>query len=418
MEFNWNRLIAGLIAFLLVLLLLPRKAQAASSGEIRGQINTLKQQQTELRDEISQLQTEYDKNRNDVLEIVRRKNLVEQEISNLHHQVSNVQSQLDAYRTLIADSQGELDAAKSSYDAMNTASKVRIRAVEENPGLSYWQVLFRADSFSDFLDRLNMVTEIAASDQRRLAELTQAYQAVCAAQDTLNAEKAEVEQTQQELDLVQTELEQKQKDADAILQELMAKGTEIQALREQLDQEDASLLDEIAKAEKEYHDAKHREWLEYMESCTTVPPETTLPSSPTEPDNGSSETNWLRPCSYRYLSSPFGLRESPTTGASTYHQGVDLAAPKGTPVYAARSGVVTRAGYSSSAGYLVSINHGDGYSSVYMHMTTYAVSVSTAVSAGQLIGYVGNTGIATGYHLHFGIAYNGSYINPCTLISF
>lgn len=89
-----------------------------------------------LREEISQLQTECDKNRNDVLEIVRRKNLVEREISNLHHQISNVQSQPDAYRTLIADSQEELDAAKSSYDAMNAASKVRIRAVEENPGLS------------------------------------------------------------------------------------------------------------------------------------------------------------------------------------------------------------------------------------------------------------------------------------------
>lgn len=125
MDFNWNRLIAGLIAFLLVLLLLPGKAQAASSGEIRRQINTLKQ-----------LQTECDKNRNDVLEIVRRKNLVEREISNLHHQISNVQSQPDAYRTLNADSQEELDAAKSSYDAMNAASKVRIRAVEENPGLS------------------------------------------------------------------------------------------------------------------------------------------------------------------------------------------------------------------------------------------------------------------------------------------
>lgn len=136
MDFNWNRLIAGLIAFLLVLLLLPGKAQAASSGEIRRQINTLKQQQTELREEISQLQTECDKNRNDVLEIVRRKNLVEREISNLHHQISNVQSQPDAYRTLIADSQEELDAAKSSYDAMNSASIVRIRAVEENPGLS------------------------------------------------------------------------------------------------------------------------------------------------------------------------------------------------------------------------------------------------------------------------------------------
>lgn len=125
MDFNWNHLIAGLIAFLLVLLLLPGKAQAASSGEIRRQINTLKQ-----------LQTECDKNRNDVLKIVRRKNLVEREIRNLHHQISNVQSQPDAYRTLIADSQEELDAAKSSYDAMNAASKVRICAVEENPGLS------------------------------------------------------------------------------------------------------------------------------------------------------------------------------------------------------------------------------------------------------------------------------------------
>lgn len=135
MDFNWNHLTAGLIAFLLVLLLLPGKAQAASSGEIRRQINTLKQQQTEFREEISQLQTECDKNRNDVLEIVRRKNLVEREISNLHHQISNVQSQPDAYRTLIADSQEELDATKSSYDAMNAASKVRIRAVGENPGL-------------------------------------------------------------------------------------------------------------------------------------------------------------------------------------------------------------------------------------------------------------------------------------------
>lgn len=79
---------------------------------------------------------------------------------------------------------------------------------------------------------------------------------------------------------------------------------------------------------------------------------------------------------------------------------------------------MTRAAYSGSAGYFVAINHGDGYSSVYMHMTTYVVSPGNAVSGGQLIGYVGNTGIATGNHLHFGIAYNGQYINPCSLISF
>jgi murein DD-endopeptidase MepM/ murein hydrolase activator NlpD len=111
------------------------------------------------------------------------------------------------------------------------------------------------------------------------------------------------------------------------------------------------------------------------------------------------------------------MRESPTAGASTYHQGVDLAGPEGTPIYATRAGRVTTATYSSSAGYYVTINHLDGYSSIYMHMTNYVVSSGQTVSAGQLIGYMGNTGVSTGSHLHFGISYNGAYVNPCNYVN-
>ena len=78
---------------------------------------------------------------------------------------------------------------------------------------------------------------------------------------------------------------------------------------------------------------------------------------------------------------------------------------------------MTTATYGSAAGYYVTINHGDGFSSIYMHMTNYVVSAGQAVSAGQLIGYVGKTGVATGNHLHFGIAYNGAYVNPCAYVS-
>lgn len=422
MEWNWSRIIAGVAAFLLLLMFLPRHAQAASSGEIRKQIDALKQQRTELQTQIVQLQTQSDENKQDVLEIVSRKNQVDQEIDNLHRQASNVQAQLDAYATLIADEQEKLEAAQTHYDTLNAESKSRIRAMEEEGSLSYWEVLFHANSFSDFMDRLNMIEEIAAADNQRLASLKQAYQDVCGAQEALRSEKTELEQTRQELAAVQEALNKKRADADGIIQELIARGAEIQALQEELDSEDSALLDEIAKAEKEYNAAKYREWQEYMATYTTVPPETTVPAEPTKPDKDGDDTTpggtWLRPCAYRYMSSPFGLRKSPTTGASTYHQGVDLAAPQGTPIYAARAGIVTRAGYSTSAGYLIAINHGDGYSSIYMHMTTYVVSVNTAVSAGQLIGYVGNTGIATGYHLHFGIAYNGAYINPCSVIAF
>ena len=98
------------------------------------------------------------------------------------------------------------------------------------------------------------------------------------------------------------------------------------------------------------------------------------------------------------------------------HNGVDLACAQGTPIYAARSGQVTVAKYGTDAGYYVSINHGDGFASVYMHMTHYVVGVGQYVSQGQLIGYVGSTGASTGPHLHFGISKNGEYVNPMNYI--
>jgi murein DD-endopeptidase MepM/ murein hydrolase activator NlpD len=99
------------------------------------------------------------------------------------------------------------------------------------------------------------------------------------------------------------------------------------------------------------------------------------------------------------------------------HNGVDLAGISGTPIYAARSGKVTTATYGSSGGYYVNINHGDGFSSIYLHMTHYIVSAGQYVNQGQVIGYMGSTGASTGPHLHFGIAYNGVYVNPANYIS-
>ena len=125
------------------------------------------------------------------------------------------------------------------------------------------------------------------------------------------------------------------------------------------------------------------------------------------------------PCSYKYLSSPYGWRIHPVYGDRRFHSGVDLAGKGGTNIYATRSGTVTVADYEGDgAGNYVFINHGDGFSSVYMHMDYYIVSVGEYVSAGEVIGYVGTTGLSEGPHLHFGIAYNGAYVNPANYINF
>ena len=416
-------IMAAVMVLTLVLSLLPTRAYAASSSEIRKQINQLKDQKTELKSQIEDLKKQYQANKDDIADIVSRKNIIDQEIGLLHAQLDNINEQISAFGVLIADKQDELDNAQDHYDQLNEEYRVRVRTMEEEGTLSYWEVLFKANSFSDLLDRMSMIEEIAASDNRRLKELDEATQAVAKAQSELETEKADLETTKEELNATQAELDDKRSEADEVIAELIAKGVELEGMKTDLEAEDENLLKQIAQMEKEYNAAKHQEWLAYMATYTTVPPATTAaPSGSGSGSNSGTSTpssggSWLRPCSYTYMSSPFGFRTSPTSGASSYHQGVDLAAPANTPIYASRAGVVTTATYSNNAGYYVTINHGDGFSSIYMHMNNYVVSSGQAVSAGQLIGYVGRTGIATGYHLHFGIAYNGAYVNPCAYVS-
>ncbi len=446
-------IMAAVMILSLILSLIPA-ANAASSSEIRGQIDDLKALQTELRSQMEELKAQYEQNENEIADLVARKAIIDQEIFMLYSQINLINEQINAFALLIADKQDELDEAQNRYDALSEEHRARIRAMEEEGGMSYWEVLFKANSFADLLDRLNMIQEIAAADRRRLQELDDAADQVADAKDALQGEKDDLEATRQELDDTYADLEAKQQEAKAMIAELVERADELEALYEGFELEEADLLFEIAQKEKEYNDAKYLEWLAHIATATTATtaPTTQPTTAPTtqpgtedtegeEPDDGDGDAvviqptetepeptdppapteppaseGWIRPCSYTRLTSPFGYRDAPTAGASSFHQGVDLAGPEGTPIYAARSGTVTIARYSNSAGYYVTINHGDGFSSVYMHMTGYTVSVGQYVSQGQLIGYMGSTGISTGPHLHFGIALNGSYVNPALYV--
>lgn len=428
---------AAIMVLSLILSLIP-VASAASSSEIKKQIEQMKEEQERLQKEKEELMAAYEENEDEIARMVEEKNLIDQEIGILSAQVRLVNEQISAYNLLIADKQDELDQAEALYSALKEKNKARIRAMEEDNSLNYWSVLFEANSFFDLLDRLNMIEEIEASDRRRLQEMGEAARLVAAAKEELLLEKAELEATKAELDAMQAELDAKRVEAEELLSALIAKSREIEGLYELLEQEDNELLDEIAQAELDYEEAKLLEYLAWLATSetTTVPttaPPTAAPTNPADPTSsttaptsptgstgsgGGGSTYWMIPCSYVYVSSPFGDRDAPTAGASTNHKGIDLAASAGTPIYASRSGTVTIAKWSNSAGYYVTINHGDGYSSVYMHMTNYVVSKGDYVSQGQLIGYVGSTGYSTGPHLHFGIAYNGTYVNPALYVNF
>ena len=410
----WASILAGLLAVILVLSLvasvLPMYANAASLSELEKQKNALAAEKKEIDAKIAELEGQLSDNLSDMQAIVNQKNTIDQEIFMLYEQTTNLNEQIATYSLLIADKQDELDREEARLVELNEKNKERIRAMEENGGLSYWSVLFKANSFMDFLDRVNMIQEIAAADQRRLKEISDTAKAVEQTKKTLEEEKKGFEATKVELEASQVKLEERRAEADKLLADLVATGDEYEALLHAAEKDAAKIGKELDAAEDAYDEAERQQWLSTSEAPRP------------NPGGASSSTivnglKWVTPCSYVRLTSPFGWRIHPIYGDWRFHYGVDLAGPMGTPIVATRAGVVETTTYDSSSGYYVTLNHQDGFKSKYLHLTHYIVSPGQYVSAGQVIGYMGSTGASTGSHLHFSILYNGSHVNPMDYIS-
>lgn len=381
---------------------LPVQAFAATSAEIQKEIDALEEKNAEIQAQIDAIQSQYDANYSDMAAIVEQKSSIDQEITLLNNKIETTNQQISAYSQLIADTQDELDQAKANLDDLSEQHRERIRAMEEEGNVTYWKVIFDANSFMDLLDRITMVEEINAADRRRIDQMRVAADIVVATQLSLESEKTALEETRVQLAADEEILAEKRSESDELLYELEKKAEEFELLMEQSEALQEELMQEIAGKEKELEEAKYDEYLAKLALQGENPP---------------SDATWLTPVSGYTISSPFGMRTHPILGTQRMHNGIDMACAQGTPIYATRAGKVTVASYQAGgAGNYVSINHLDGFASIYMHMTHYVVSAGDTVSQGQLIGYVGSTGLSTGPHLHFGISYAGTYVNPLAYI--
>lgn len=449
----WLSIVAGiLVATTLVSLLsglIASNASATTSNELKEQLDALEKEKDAISDQLAELEKQQNANFSDMESIINQKSIIDQQVALLYAEIETVNRQIAAYSLLIADKQAELDVAEARLEELSEQNKERIRAMEEEGGLSLWSVIFEANSFSDLLDRIDMIDEITRADRKRLEEMSKVAEDVEAARDELTAEKQALEQVRQGLEATQKELDAKNAEADRLLADLVNVSEDLDKLHNEFEQMEEDFLDQIAQTEKEYNDKVKEELESSRKASLQVSIQASIEASIKESrrqeesrlqasrleasrheaskkptagggsqgsDKNPSGVIWRVPCDYVRVSSAFGYRWHPTTGEWSMHKGVDLAAPKGTPIYATRSGTVTIATYHKTAGNYVTINHQDGYSSVYMHMTHYVVGVGDYVKAGQLIGYVGSTGRSTGPHLHFGISLNGTYVNPMDYI--
>ena len=133
-------------------------------------------------------------------------------------------------------------------------------------------------------------------------------------------------------------------------------------------------------------------------------------------EDGLAGVPQFEPASIRYISSGFGYRHDPFTGAGAMHKGLDFRGPIGAPIFAAAKGRVSFVGQRSGYGNVVEIDHGNGLMTRYAHMSKFATKLGSAVEPGDTIGAIGSTGRSTGPHLHFEVRINGAAVNPRTFL--
>ena len=375
-------------------------------------------------------------------------------IRELDMQLLQLADELDQLETDIAAKQAEVDETtahlaeaeqteREQYEAM----KLRIQYMYEKGDSSYLDMLLSSGSMSELLNRAEYIQEISVYDR----DMLEKYKAIVA---DIAATKVKLEEELQQLEDLKTQTEAKQQSVLMLVDE---KNKELANLNSQLETQAelragyeadlaetnariAQMEEEIRKAEEEARRraeeearrkaeeearrkaeeaARAREGAGEASGQAVDAPKDTEKKSSSSSSSGSKATgslSWPLPAS-DYVTSGFGHRESPTAGASSNHQGIDIGASTGSSITAADGGTVITASYSSSAGNYVVISHGNGLSTVYMHCSKLLVSEGDTVSKGQTIAKVGSTGYSTGPHLHFGVRKNGSYVDPTDYVS-
>lgn len=411
--------LAAVILLSLVSTALIVMVHAASSSEIKSKLADLRAKQAEIQKQSDELEKSIAENKDQTKTLVSQKAEIDQEMEMSRQKIENLNEQIQQLNLLIAEKQTELEASVAKEEALQKQYKARLRSMEETGSVSYWSILFKASSFSDLLDRVDMIREIAESDQLMLKQLSAATQAVETERADLEQQKQDLQQTETDLAVEQAELETKRAKADTLITQMQAEYASLSDEFLAAEADEAAVREQIKKAETDYFNALAKEQAAAAAAAAAAnKPSSGSNSSSSSSSGGASSGGFAFPLAYSTgVTCAYGPRVHPINGNKSFHYGVDLAAGMNTEIYATKSGTVTGATYGEANGYYVTINHGDGYSSIYAHMTNYVVSVGDSVKQGQLIGYVGTTGWSTGPHLHFEILYNGSNVNPMNYIS-
>ena len=394
-------------------------AYAVSQAEIddlQKKLDALEQQAQEQQDVINDLTSQKAR-------FITRKLALDNKIEINRQMIELIGEQIEIYDEIIAEKQAELDKALEKETAQTELLRSRIRAMEENSTYSYASFIFDSSSVTELLSRIGDVNDIMHYDKT----LEEEYMA---AREDVESIKKSYEEARHEQELLQKELDTKQAELDAQVEAAYTMIADIETLSDDAQAEYDAIAEEEAKAEETLQEAIRKRAAEQAKynqnnNSNNGGGGNSGGSGGDSGGGGSSgggsatslsNLQWPVP-SCTLITSRFGYRVAPTTGASTYHGGLDIGAGMGASIVAAGAGDVIYAGANGGYGNCVMIDHGNGVVTVYAHMSSIGVSYGQYVTAGQYVGAVGSTGVSTGPHCHFEIRINGAQTDPAAYFS-
>ncbi len=394
-----------LVGFLVVVLIFSTAAKplqakndnitSATIKEMESQISKAEQEMKDLKNSLSdvkgmvkQLEKEKSNLKNYVQELDATLEVVEAKITDLNGQITEKEAD-------IVFTQQQLREAKDREADQYEFMQERIRSSYETSQYHVLEQIFTAKSFHDLLNRITYEEEMVAYERQVLDEFIANKEYIALCEKQLQVEK-------EYLDAVKVSVENEQ----AAVEELIATKTqEIEKYEKNISTQE--------KAIREYEAdiAEQNEIIKQLEKAVEEEKERI------RKQNGlvltyDGGTFHFPLKSYTRVSDDYGYRIHPTLNVKQFHNGVDFASPKGTPIYAAYNGIVVAATYSSTMGNYVMIDHGDGLYTIYMHASKLHVKKDDVVTKGQKIAEVGSTGRSTGNHLHFSVRKDGNYVSP------
>ena len=405
MNRTWLTRLAGLSLAGVLFFAAALPARAVSQSDI----DRLQEKREELAARAAEQQSEIDALAEAQALYVVRKMALDQRIETNREEIEVITQQVALYDEMLREKENELMAAINAEETQSRQLRARMRAMEESGGLNYLSVLLDSHSLTDLLSRMADISDITQYDK----ELEERYRSARSDKESLRGEYQDMLAVQQG---IQAELADKQsylnsqvEAAAALLQRIGEDSDRAQeeyaAIQTAMDEADAEISALTARL------AEERRAAAAAAAAASGGSSTAQTGGSSGGATASGSLSWPVPSS-SLVTSEFGLRDQPTAGASTNHQGLDIGATAGSSIVAAGGGTVVAASSNSGYGNYVVIDHGNGTTTLYAHMQESAVSVGQYVSQEQVIGYVGSTGISTGPHCHFEVRVDGNRVDP------